>query len=295
MSTYSNQIDIVRSEANLGFARAVNRAAARLPDHHLLLLNPDAVILPHALWHLFTTLRATPTIGAIAPLVVHPEGRLSVASGGSFPTALRMFTHYSGLSRLARWLPFLRGHYELIRGMAGKQTVVDWASGGCLLVRAEAWRRLGGLTQRWFMYAEDVEFCWRLSQAGYEVMIDADVTATHVVGASAEASTGPPSTAWLLNLLDFYRKDLSSSSLAARLWCLIVGTGLLIRAVLYRAREASSSADGGAWGPEAAKFASYAVAALGWALHLPARIANEPEPATPSPPGHSRNAEPDGA
>jgi len=224
-------VRVIRMAANVGFARGVSAGVSQANGRVLCLLNPDAVARETDLAALAQQLNEDSGVGIIGPTVAHPDGRLRIVPMGAQPTIWRMFTHFSGLSRFAGLIPGLEGHYLLADQLTHRRNV-GWIGGGCLLIRLDLWRSMGGMTDRWFMYAEDIELCHRVSLAGHAVIVDPTVEIKHRVGTS---STGVPSgnSAWVVNLFDFYATELAPSVVNALTWKVTVGLGLWSRAVAY--------------------------------------------------------------
>lgn len=249
------EVRIVDAGSNLGFGKGVRLGTAHATGDVFCLLNPDAVAELRVLTHLAESVRQDESIGIIAPLISQPHGRLKVVSAGSMPTAWRMFTHYSGLSRFAKFAPRLSGHYLMPNQLDSIQDV-DWVTGACLLIRAETWSNIGGISERWFMYAEDIELCHRVQQYGLRVVLNSQYGVTHLVGASAGEITGPIRSDWITNLYDFYQTDLSSGKSSELWWRTVVVGGLFSRALMFamRGRILHSTE----WTRESVKFVVYA-------------------------------------
>jgi N-acetylglucosaminyl-diphospho-decaprenol L-rhamnosyltransferase len=258
-------VELVRNSKNVGFARAVNQALPHCRGELVLLLNPDTVLDQGAIDELVRQLNAQPRIAAVGPAIRHSSGRLRVLSAGRQPTVWRMLTHATLLSRLSRGLPFLEG-LNLIAGVHDdRQRDVEWLTGACFLVRRNALDAVGGLSERWFMYAEDLELCLRLRRAGWRLAHVPSAQVVHHMGASADR-TKPPSTAWAVTLHDFYRTDISSGVIADLFWRGVFASQLVSRAAYYRLRSAtgrrSAPKASAAWQREAAGFIACAVAVL---------------------------------
>ncbi|MFB0833901.1 glycosyltransferase [Arthrobacter halodurans] len=260
-------VRVIDNAANDGFAAAANLAAASTspaPGDFFLLLNPDARLGAGALRELVARLEADPGAAIAAPLLETPG--LRTLNAGHPPTIRRMAAHASGASRLARILPALAGHYL----MAGPGTAaanppgtepggtadgpparpgsgppeptgvpVGWVTGGCLLVRSDVWARLGGLTTRWFMYAEDVDFCLRARDAGWRVLFFPDIRAHHAVGGSSRGVDGRAASAWVVHLYELYVLRTGAGPLRRGLWKGATAGGFLARELAYRARGAA--------------------------------------------------------
>ncbi|TXK16044.1 glycosyltransferase family 2 protein [Microbacterium wangchenii] len=251
--------DLIERASNDGFAVAVNAGIASADAEYVLLLNPDAVIENDSISGAVDALKLNRNIGILSPQVLEGDGTLSTAAGGFPPTIWRMLTHATGLSRLARWLPLLRGHYLLRNAMPKDGLLdVDWVSGGCMFIRRSVWSELSGLSERWFMYAEDVEFCLRAREAGWRVVMAPGLMAHHAVGESS-AGELQIKTVWLENLFDLYRSHYAAGWARSALWRLIVGGGFATRAIVTALRPAASR---DARVHDRMRFTAYARAAL---------------------------------
>jgi GT2 family glycosyltransferase len=181
-------VRVVRNPTNAGYPRAMNQALAGSAAPLLLALNPDTEPGPGTLAALVECARGAPHAGLVVPRLVHPDGSLQhsvlrfpsvrvALAAGLVPTRLRP----RGLGR-RWWLVGANPH--------DTSGPVDWAYGAVHLIRAEA---LGGeppYSERWFMYSEDIEVCWRLHQRGWEVHLCAGVAVTHVGNAAGAQQWG---------------------------------------------------------------------------------------------------------
>ncbi|REC97327.1 hypothetical protein DEU35_3097 [Microbacterium sp. AG157] len=266
-NTYGSRVTLIRSGENLGFARAVNRAAEYARGRYLLLLNPDASLDSENIDLLTVAMRAHPGVGVAAPDVIEGAGEFRTMAAGYEPSVKRMFLHSSGLSRLGKYTARLRGHY-LLRDQTrpNQPEFVKWVSGGCMLVERTVWQHLGGLSERWFMYAEDVEFCLRASSAGWKVAVFPWARAYHSVGGSSDDSSGPVRTVWLENLYDLFVLRYHPSTVHAASWRGVVAVGFAARSSVFALLASVRPAYRG----DARRFAAYARAA--WGLPSPESV-----------------------
>lgn len=243
---------------NPGFAVAVNRGADAATGTHLLLLNPDARISLADMWSCVELLEREPTLGVVAPHVQHPLGRRKAMEAGRDATNWRMFNHWSGLSRLSGMTRLFEGMYLLDASVRASRDV-DWVSGACLFVRTDVWRQLGGMSERWFMYAEDIEFCLRVLDAGFRVRLHLDARAEHAIGnSSASASRSSISSAWLLNLYDLYKLRHRPSLVQSWCWRALAAAGMRSRWWGYRAKARRAHDSRVDWSAEADKYRQHA-------------------------------------
>jgi GT2 family glycosyltransferase len=174
--------DVVASDRNLGFAAGCNLGVARARGRHVLMLNPDAEVAPGTLAALAGFLDGTPRAGAVGCRLVSPSGEPQF-SCGRFLTPFNQFGETLGLSRLAPVAALRRSYAS--EELDADAVEVDWAVGACLAVRREALDEVGGLDERFFMYAEDEDLCYRLRAAGWGVYLLPRLRVAHAGGASA--------------------------------------------------------------------------------------------------------------
>jgi GT2 family glycosyltransferase len=174
-------VSIRRFNRNLGFARAVNRGVMDRPHRGrpktrpgdwVLLLNPDVTVedgfLDDALTVVEKLAASDPATGVVGFRLRNRDGS-DQASSGPFPTVGRTL---AGL-----FLP--RSRRKCTHRPEPTRQPVDWVTGGCLLVRRDCFRKLGGLDEAFFLYYEDVDFCRRAAGAGWGVWFDPSLEVTH--------------------------------------------------------------------------------------------------------------------
>ncbi len=235
-------VRLLRERVNLGFAAATNLAAQAARGEWLLLLNPDAVISPAALATMRDVLRAAPGAAAVGGCLVdaggHPQAGFAVRR---FPTLWSLATDLLLIDDLWPGNPVRRRYLALDLPLDGEATLdVDQPAAACLLVRAEAFRKLSGLDERfrpaWF---EDVDFCRRAREAGWRILFTPRARVIHDGGASLHTlGRAGFSRAFYRNMRRYVAKHHGRAS-AVVLWALIA-VGMLARlavAVLTRDPE----------------------------------------------------------
>lgn len=257
-------VRIMQMTQNLGFAKAVNLAVESCGASDVMLLNPDAVVDIESVRTLVAAL-AEPGSGIVAPLIADPGSRLGILPAGRFPTIWRMLLHYSGASRLSSSKKALWGHYLRPTNVSSERLSVDWVTGACMLFSRGTWEAAGRLIERWFMYAEDIDFCFRVKSLGLSVDLVPAATASHLVGHSDSSGSFTANPAWITNLHDFYHSQLSRSAFHSFSWCLLVSLGLLTRSWAYWLKSLDSKNDVG-WLAEAVRFRIFSLAVLKRAL-----------------------------
>jgi GT2 family glycosyltransferase len=182
-------VHLIRSSENLGFARANNQAAKRASGSLLLLLNPDTVVLDHAIDRLVTFAAAHPQAGLWGGRTVFENGELNPTSCWRFMSLWSIFTQATGLTAVWRNNDFCNRegyggwHRDCVRD-------VDILTGCFLLVRRDLWDSLGGFDESFFMYAEEADLCFRARKAGAKPLFTPEASIIHYGGASETDFSG---------------------------------------------------------------------------------------------------------
>jgi hypothetical protein len=178
---------VIQNESNVGFAAGANIGLRDARGRYLLLLNPDTIVESDALATLVRYMDARPDVGCTTARLVMEDGRLDLACRRSFPTPIRAFYRLSLLSRL---FPRSRrfGQYNLTYLDEHEEAEIDAPCGAFMLVRRETRDQVGPLDESYFMYGEDLDWAFRMKEAGWRILYNPAATATHLKrAASAKA------------------------------------------------------------------------------------------------------------
>jgi N-acetylglucosaminyl-diphospho-decaprenol L-rhamnosyltransferase len=191
-------VEVIASPTNGGFSygnnlglrhlgyRGAGNVAADAP-RYALLLNPDTEVPPNSLYDMVRYMDAHPEIGVAGPKVVLEDGTLDKACRRSFPTPLVAFYHFSGLAKLFPNSPrFAR--YNMTFVDENQEIEVDSVVGAYMQLRREAIQVVGLLDETFFMYGEDLDWAYRIKQAGWKVFYHPQVTIKHVKRAASRRS-----------------------------------------------------------------------------------------------------------
>lgn len=253
---------LLLSDENLGFARAVNLVMRRLPAGRVFLLNPDAVLEEGCLERLSDLLDRDSSIGVASPLV-YSTRNVRTTTAGRQPRLWPMLLHYSGLSRIARKTHRLRGRYLFLDGALDEVERVEWVAGCAMLLSEHARAAEPLLIERWFMYAEDTEYCARVSHAGLSTVVLTTARCFHGMGKSVEASPSRTiQTMWVASLTDYYRTFIARNEAFVVVWKLVFGAGLGLRAGVQAVRGLRRGADAEVHWAQARKLAAFARAVM---------------------------------
>jgi GT2 family glycosyltransferase len=241
------QVHLVRAE-NQGYAAGNNlglRAfgfedeAQEALDHsrpsYVLLLNPDTVLPPRALADMLRFMEEHPEAAVAGPRLVREDGSLDRACRRSFPTPEVAAYKMMGLSRL---FPKSRrfGRYNLTYLPPDVTTEVDSVVGAFMLIRGEALAQVGLLDERYFMYAEDLDLCYRIKQRGWQVWYNAAVTVLHYKGQSSRQRSAFANVQFYQTMRLFHDKHFKQQTFFVMNWLIYAAVSLLGGWALLRDR-----------------------------------------------------------
>jgi GT2 family glycosyltransferase len=179
-----SEVRLIRSETNLGFAAANNRAFEIARGRYIVLLNSDAFLRPDALRLSVDHMDANPQVGLAGGRLVGRDGSWQ-ASARMFPSPLNnLFT----MSGLAAKFPKSRLLGRMDRTWADplQPAQVDWVPGAYCIIRRSVLDRIGFFDERFFLYYEEVDLCRRVKAAQSEVWYWPDIVVEHLGGESAK-------------------------------------------------------------------------------------------------------------
>jgi N-acetylglucosaminyl-diphospho-decaprenol L-rhamnosyltransferase len=186
---------------NVGFGRAANQGIRACAAPYVLLLNSDTLAFPGTLEALSTYLDGHPTAAVIGPRLLNPSGSQQ-ASERAFPTPLDLALDWSHVYGLVACTP-LRGRFARTRSQ-DRDRQVEWIVGAALAIRRTAFDVVGGFDQSFFMYFEEVDLCYRLRQAGWDVHFTPIASVAHVGGASTRQQRTEMIVQFFASLSRFY-------------------------------------------------------------------------------------------
>jgi N-acetylglucosaminyl-diphospho-decaprenol L-rhamnosyltransferase len=174
-------VNVVETGTNLGYGAGANRGIDVSGSELVLVSNPDVAVHRGALDALVEVLEADPALAIVGPRILEADGT-RYPSARRFPSLVDAAGH-ALLADLVPTNPFTR-RYHMEYLDADEATEVDWVSGACFLARRRALEELHGFDESYFMYAEDVDLCWRARRAGWGVAYVPGASVTHLQGIS---------------------------------------------------------------------------------------------------------------
>ncbi len=185
--THFPDVHLMDTGENLGFAKANNLALKEADGRYLMILNPDCVLPEDSLETLVQFMDDHPDVGAAGPKLLNRDGSFQVASKRGFPTPWASFCKLSGLSTL---FPRSRvfNQYELGWLDPDETHEIDVLCGAAMIVRREAYEKVGGLSEEYFMFGEDIDWSYTIQSAGWKIYYVAETSIIHYKGESTRRS-----------------------------------------------------------------------------------------------------------
>ncbi|MDO4287870.1 MAG: glycosyltransferase family 2 protein [Eubacterium sp.] len=228
------RVKIIKNTENLGFSKANNIGMRESKGRYILLLNSDTIVELNTLKKSIEFLDTHRGVGALGCKVVLGNGKLDPACKRSFPTPMNGIYHMLKLDqRFPKSQRF--GEYNLTFVDEDKTFSVDCVMGAYMMVPREVIDAVGMLDEDYFMYGEDIDWCYRIKQAGYPIIYYPEVRIFHYKKASGIGKRNPKTIeAFYDSMLIFYDKHYQGKYNGLAKACVVYGTKLLKRRALAK-------------------------------------------------------------
>ncbi len=176
-------VTVLRNVENHGFGHACNTGAAAAKGNCLLFLNNDTIMHPGTLEACTAYLKENPRTGVLGARTLLADGTLDHACKRGFPTPMASLYYFTGMDR--RYPKSRRyGAYRQTFLPEDAVAPVDSVAGSFLMMPRRVFEQAGGFDETFFMYGEDIDLCYRVKQAGYEIVYYGAASLTHLKGQS---------------------------------------------------------------------------------------------------------------
>ncbi len=227
-----SSIQLIQNKRNLGFSRAVNQVMSKNNRGYIFILNSDTKLKKNCLTILLKFMEKEKRAGVVGPKILNEDGSLQF-SRRHFPSLVDA-TFHAFLGNVFPNNLFSR-RYKMAGANQEKTQKVDWLSGAAMFIRLNAAHEIGLFDEGYFMFVEDMDFCFRLWQKKWQVYYHPQAEIIHYVGGSASQKP-------IFNIIEhqksiwrFYVKN--KKGLFNRLLLPVVGIGLIVRtAILVSAK-----------------------------------------------------------
>jgi len=229
ISSRFRDVRLIANRENAGFARANNQALRQCRGEFVCLINPDTIVQEDTFSWLLTFFASHPRTGVAGCKILNPDGTLQLACRRSFPTPWVAFSKISGLARI---FPHSRvfGRYNLTYLDDGEVAEVEAISGSFMMVRRPVLDQVGLLDESFFMYGEDLDWCYRIRAAGWGIHYVPTTQIIHFKGESSKKSPFEQRRLFYEAMRLFVHKHFSKGQAWIPSWSLIIA--IRIRALL---------------------------------------------------------------
>jgi N-acetylglucosaminyl-diphospho-decaprenol L-rhamnosyltransferase len=196
-------IRLQKNETNIGYGAAANQAIATCTTNYVLLLNSDTFLHQGTIKALTTYMDRNPHVAVLGPRLLDASGKHQ-PSCLPFPTPGDIFIDVSHLSNVIGLIPYVRDHY-LRTWSHGEARSVPWVLGAALLIRRMAFEQVGGFNEKFFMYYEEADLCFRLAKDGWYIHFAPIACISHNGGASTKLLQKEMIVQFYASLAVFYK------------------------------------------------------------------------------------------
>lgn len=181
---FPQEITLIANKQNVGFSKANNQAIKACKGRYVLLLNSDTIVHSDTLDTMVQFMDAHLDVGAAGCEVNLTNGSLDKACHRGFPTPEASLYYMTGLSRKYPNSPKFNSYHKSYMNMQEIHDI-DCLVGAFMIVRREAFEQVGLLDEEFFMYGEDIDWCYRIKEAGWRIVYNPTVSIIHYKGASS--------------------------------------------------------------------------------------------------------------
>jgi GT2 family glycosyltransferase len=226
-------VNLQVQSTNLGFGKGHNLGFGLAKGKVLVALNSDTVVHAGALASMAAFLSENPDIGIAGPKLLNPDGSLQL-SCRRFPTPIAALFRNTPFGKLFPKNRFTR-EYLMSDWAHDEPRDVDWVSGAALFLSRDAYAKIGGFDERFFMFLEDVDICKRAHEAGFRVVYYPKAVITHAIGRSTDLAANAMIRQFHQSMMLYYKKhNLRQMPVLARPFAAIgAGLGLWLRQSVF--------------------------------------------------------------
>jgi len=199
------KVKLIENKENLGFARSSNLGMKQAKGAYLAILNPDTIVQEDTFSKMLKFFQENPDTGMLGCKILNPDGTLQLACRRSFPTPWVAFTKLSGLSHLFSKSK-LFGKYNLTYLDPDLSYEVEAISGSFMMIQKQVLKDVGYLDEEFFLYGEDLDWCFRIREGGWKVRYFPGTKIIHFKGESSRKAQFDNITFFYKSMALFARK-----------------------------------------------------------------------------------------
>lgn len=217
---FQSFVHVICTKKNLGFGSGNNvgiRYALEIGCDYILLLNNDTIVTRDFLMVLVDISESNQLIGAVGPKLLTEDGKIQLDSVARFPSLLDQFYLWSFLYPIGRYLlcqKFFIPKYLMLDFDRESQKPVDMICGACMLLPTSTLKKVGLFDEKFFLFAEDMDLCYRIKSAGLNTIYTPQSVVTHLKNKSVNKLSTRHFVEVPLNTYYYYKKNFGNSTAA---------------------------------------------------------------------------------
>jgi len=227
------EVKLIENNRNVGFSAANNQGIKIAAGEYIVLLNPDTVVQEDTFSKLLDFFAQNPGASAATCKILNPDGSFSIDCRHSVPTPLTAFWKMIGLNRLFPKSKIF-GKYNLTYLDENEVNQVEAVSGSFMMIKRAMVQKVGLLDEDFFMYCEDIDYCYRINQAGGKIFYVPDSQIIHYKGESTKKNNLDYVITFNRSLYLFYKKHYQQKYVYPLKWLILLGTVLRGTAIFFR-------------------------------------------------------------
>ena len=220
-------VELIESKENTGYSKGNNLALKKAKNPLILFLNSDVYVEEDTL-ELALNYFKNPGVDALGVKLKFEKGKFQ-PSAGNLPNPFNIPLWILGLSKIPG-ISLINPYHPTDKSYFSQISPVGWVTGAFFMIRKEVLDKVGGFDENLFMYAEEVELCQRIKNAGFKIWYVPTITVTHLHGASSNFDTSPAFVQELKGLKYFFKKYYSSWYFLVKLFLI---KGLMLRVIVF--------------------------------------------------------------
>ena len=187
IKSYFDDIHIIENNVNEGFSKAVNKGIKIAKGNFICLINPDVIIKENTFSVLMDYLESNSNVGCVGPKIINADGSIQHSCKRSFPTPLNAIFRLFSLDKIFPKSKIF-GEYNLTYLDINQIHKVDAISGAFMMFDRKIIDKVGILDESFFMFGEDIDFCFRIKNQGYDIVYNPETEIMHYKGESVKSS-----------------------------------------------------------------------------------------------------------
>lgn len=215
-------VRLIKNDQNAGFSRANNLALNQIETPFVLLLNPDTIVQDHVFDNTIAFLKANADAGMVSCKLLKKDGTLDLACRRSFPSIFDGLCRALGLSMMFPKSRML-ARYNLTFLAENDISEVDAVNGAFMMVKRAAMAETGLLDEDYFMYMEDLDWCFQFRKHGWKIFYVPTSRVIHLKGQSGKQSSGKMIREFFKSMEIFCRKNYLPVQPLPKFWLTVIG------------------------------------------------------------------------